>query len=187
MIKKNIIISILIIITYSIFCNYIYSNQNIKTTKIITSNKEKISTGNKLKIKHNDVIGKLIIRKLNINNDLFKINSTNNNVNKNITILQKSIEPTNENSIMFIAAHSGTGKLAFFKNLNKLEENDEIILIYKNIKYIYIVKNIFEEEKNGYINITKELKKQLILTTCSQTNNDKQLIVNSIIKESTSN
>ena len=53
-----------------------------------------------------------------------------------------------------------------------------------NKQYIYIVKDIWEEPKNGYINVNKENKKQLILTTCSPTNSKKQLIVNCIEKES---
>ena len=38
--------------------------------------------------------------------------------------------------------------------------------------------------KNGYINITKNNYKQLILTTCSPEHKDKQLIINAKIKKS---
>ena len=129
-------------------------------------------------------MSKIIIKKLNIKNNLYKKNSIHNNVDKNITILNDSIEPNKDNSILFIAAHSGTGKLAYFKNLDKLEINDEIIIIYDNKKYSYEVKEIWEEEKNGYIHVKKNEKKQLILTTCSPTKNNKQLIINCTIKDS---
>lgn len=130
----------------------------------------------------NEIIGKLIINKLNINKNLYKINSKNNNIEKNITILNNSIPPTEDNSIMFIAAHSGTSSIAFFKDLDKLEEDDEVILIYNNKEYKYIVKNCWEEEKNGYINVQKLQEKQLILTTCSPSKENLQLIVNCILK-----
>ena len=86
---------------------------------------------------------------------------------------------------MIIAAHSGEGKIAYFEELDKLRINDEITLIYNNKKYTYQVNEIWEEKKNGYININRENKKQLVLTTCSPTKKDYQLVVNSIEKEST--
>ena len=134
--------------------------------------------------KQNNVIGNIKINKINIDENLYKIESEENNVDKHVTILKESIFPNKNNSIVFIAAHSGTGKVAYFKDLDKLEKNDIINLEMNNKQYIYIVKDIWEEPKNGYINVNKENKKQLILTTCSPTNSKKQLIVNCIEKES---
>lgn len=134
--------------------------------------------------KQNNVIGNIKINKINIDENLYKIESEENNVDKHVTILKESIFPNKNNSIVFIAAHSGTGEVAYFKDLDKLEKNDIINLEMNNKQYIYIVKDIWEEPKNGYINVNKENKKQLILTTCSPTNSKKQLIVNCIEKES---
>ena len=162
--------------------NNIFSNINlnnsidIKLTKgIKQQEREKDKTDN-------EIIGKIIIKKLNIANNLYKMESKKNNVNENVTILENSITPDKEDSIMFIAAHSGTGKLAFFKDLDKLKEGDSITLIYKDQNYDNIVKDYWEENKNGYINVVKEDKKQLILTTCSPTKEDKQLIINATEK-----
>ena len=85
---------------------------------------------------------------------------------------------------MFIAAHSGTGPIAYFNNLDKLEKNDLVRLIYKNIEYKYIVKEIWETEKDGDIEVNKTKEKQLILTTCSTRDKTKQLVINCIEKES---
>lgn len=136
----------------------------------------------KSEIEQNSSIGKLIIKKININHNLYDINHTKNNVEQNITILKNSTFPPQENSIIFIAAHSGEGKLAYFKDLDNLNKNDEIILIYKNNKYIYKVKDMWEEPKNGYINVPKENIPQLILTTCSPNKKNKQLVINCIKK-----
>ena len=81
---------------------------------------------------------------------------------------------------MFIAAHSGTGRLAYFKNLDKLQINDVIKLEYKNINYTYQIKDIWEIKKNGTINVEKENNTQLVLTTCSPNKEGYQLIINSI-------
>lgn len=171
---KKISIIIITIIIYLFICNYIYKNTPYKIKPIIN---------NYITDKKESPIGKIIIKKIAINNNLYNINSKHNNIEENITILEDSIMPDKTNSIMYIAAHSGDGKIAYFNDLDKLETNDEITIIYKNKKYIYSVKNIWEENKNGYIHINRENEKQLILTTCSKTKKNKQLVINSTLKE----
>lgn len=134
--------------------------------------------------KQKNTIGRLIIDKLNINQPLYNINDNKNNVEENVTILTGTIEPNKNNSIVFLAAHSGTGKIAYFKNLDKLKSNDKITLIYKEHTYHYEVKNYWEIKKNGTITVPKEEKNQLILTTCSPKKDNYQLIINCIQKES---
>lgn len=149
----------------------------ISLYNIKLSNNIKIITNNK-------VINRLIIEKININERLYDINSKENTIEKHISYLKGTIMPDKENSIVILAAHSGTGKIAYFQELDKLQEDDIVILIYNNKKYKYIVKDIWEQKKNGYININKEKEKQLVLTTCSPNKNNYQLIVNCIEKES---
>ena len=140
----------------------------------------KISNNKKI----NNTFGTLIINKINLKEELFPINSEENTIEKHVSILKDSTYPEEDKSLMIIAAHSGIGPIAYFQELNKLELNDEIILIIKNKKYIYKVKDIWEEKKNGYININKENTKQLILTTCSPNKEGYQLVINCIKKES---
>ena len=192
---KNLIKIILILIIYLASCYYIYKadkleevndinnndiNQNIIVNKKIKENK-KIEYNSNIK---DDSIGQIIIKKININRKLYNIDNPKNNIEENITILKGSIEPDKVDSIIFVAAHSGYGEKAFFKNLDKLESKDQIIIKYNNIDYRYEVKNKWETNKDGDIEVEKEDKKQLILTTCSPTDKTKQLIINCIEKES---
>ena len=124
--------------------------------------------------------GKLIIDKINLEEELFPIGSSENTIERHVSILKDSNYP----NLMIIAAHSGIGPIAYFQELDKLEIDDEIILIIENNKSIYKVKNIWEEKKNGYININKEKNNQLILTTCSPNKEGYQLVINCIEKES---
>jgi len=144
----------------------------------------KISLNINIIKKQDKPIAKLIINKINLEEYLYDINSSENTIEKHVTFLKESIFPDQNNSIIFIAAHSGTGKIAYFQKLDKLEINDKIKLLYNGKYYNYIVKDIWEDNKNGYINIIKELENQLILTTCSPTKENKQLIINCIEKES---
>ena len=143
----------------------------------------KISDNNIVKEKiniENTSYGTLIINKINLNEELFPINSEENTIERHVSILNGSNYP----ELMIIAAHSGIGPIAYFQELDKLEINDEIVLIIENNKSIYKVKDIWEEKKNGYININKEKEKQLILTTCSPNKEGYQLVINCIEKES---
>lgn len=125
-------------------------------------------------------IGKITIPKIDLEEYLYEIDSEENTIEKNITILKESSFP----SILFLAAHSGEGKIAYFEQLDQLEINDEINLIMYQEKYTYIVKDIWEEKKTGYIHLNKEIENQLVLTTCSPQKKNYQLIINCIEKES---
>lgn len=156
----------------------------IKLDKKNLNTIDNINLGFNIIKKQDSPIAKLTIKKLNLEEYLYDINSNENTIEKHITFLKESIFPNEQNSIVFIAAHSGTGKIAYFQELDKLEINDKIQLLYNGKKYNYYVKEIWEEDKNGYINVNKDLENQLILTTCSPSKKNKQLIINCIEKES---
>ena len=143
----------------------------------------KSSETNQIKKDNNEKIGELIINKINLKQDLYKIESKKNNIEENVTVMKESNYPDISNGILILAAHSGTGKIAYFEELDNLELKDNIIIRYKNKKYIYQITKIWEQKKNGYIKIKKENKKQLILTTCSPKKKNTQLIINCIEKE----
>ena len=162
-----------IIFVYCICCIFIYEN-NVNDTITTPSN-------NQTSYYDTNILGSIKIDKININHPIYDIDDPKNNVDENITILNGSILPDQENSILFIAAHSGVGDIAYFNDLDKLSKGDEVSFYYKNTEYRYIVSSIYEEEKNGYIHANKSSTKQLILTTCSK-NKNKQLIVSCILK-----
>lgn len=151
----------------------IIKDNKLKKNLIRISKKEKSSQNQ---------IGKLKIEKINLNESLFKVSSQENTIEKHVTILKESILPPAKDSIIFLAAHSGTGKIAYFEELDNLKKDDKIILNLNNETYTYFVKDIWEEKKNGYINVKKESVNQLILTTCSPKRENYQLIVNCISK-----
>lgn len=123
-------------------------------------------------------IGVLEIPKINFKRGFLKINDRNNNVNKNIQVLENSAMPNVDNGLLVIAGHSGSGRVAFFKNLYKLKVKDEVFIYYENIKYVYEILTIYDESKDGTIAIDKKSDETiLVLTTCSQTDDKKQLVI----------
>ena len=173
MLRKS-LVSILLLTVYLGSCLLIYnSEKDIKS--ISTANLERntntsyISTVNK--DVNDEIIGTLTIDKLNLSKNIYNINSSHNNVEENVTILNDDM------NLIVLAAHSGPGYIAFFNDLDKLELNDTVNLTYNNKKLVYKVTNIEEQAKDGTIEINKTDKQRLILTTCSKKDKTKQLVV----------
>lgn len=123
-------------------------------------------------------IAVLEIPKINLKRGLFPINDKNNNVDKNVEILQNSDMPNVTNGTLALAGHSGNSRIAYFHKLYKLKENDQVYIYYQNIKYIYQVSKIERQDKDDTISFTKTKDTtELILTTCDQQNKGKQIVV----------
>ena len=180
MLKKTFVI-LVFLSTIFISFSILKIDEEKETTNTYTIQKQKIYRKKEIE---EQPIGKIIIPKIQIDKPLYDINSKNNNIEENITILKESIDPINTNSILFIAAHSGTGPIAFFEQLDQLEISDIVKIEYHQKQYTYQINKIYEQEKNGYISGLKEQKRQLVLTTCCPKKNNCQLIINGIEIES---
>ncbi|MBR2711821.1 MAG: sortase [Bacilli bacterium] len=119
----------------------------------------------------NDYIGYLIIPKINLTKGFVDRRSSENDVEKNIYIVDGSTYPDVEKGNFIIAAHSGPGWQAFFNDLYQLTTGDQIYVTYKGKKYTYQLTNIYKQEKTGKIAIYRNYEKStLTLITC--TNHD---------------
>ena len=127
----------------------------------------------KVKNMQKDNRGFIEIKKINLNTEFID----NNNINKNVIVIKPSEYPDEVNSLLILAGHSGYGKLAFFKNLFKLKQNDEITIKYQNKKYYYIIKEINYQRKTGTLKVYKiKNKKTLVLITCTKNNKKFQTV-----------
>lgn len=163
----------LILTVYLITCFLLFNYQE-------KEKEEKKETKNQITTKKStEEIGNITINKINLQKPLYSLMSNKNNVDQNVTILKGSTFPDQEESILFIAAHSGNSKISYFEKLDQLQKEDMIKITYQNKEYFYKINNIWEEKKSGYIHVKKESKKQLILTTCSTTDKEKQLVISS--------
>ena len=123
------------------------------------------------------------IPKINLEKGLCDKGTSCNNVNKNIQILDESNFPDIAKGNFILAGHSGSGNIAYFKNVDKLKQDDEITIIYKGFEYKYKIVNIYDVEKTGSANIIRNKEKNtLTLITCRH-NTNKQIIVISELVE----
>ena len=130
----------------------------------------------------NDYIAVLEIPAINLTRGLVDKSSPNNNVNKNIYMLKDTVLPDEDTiSHIILASHSGNSYVSFFKNLYKLDINDEIYFYYKNSKYIYSIYKIDEVDKTGNIELKKTNSSDITLITCKG-NLKKQIVIYATLK-----
>ena len=136
----------------------------------IKNNKVNVSKVNNKTVDYKAILS---IPKIDLVGKIYDINSKLNNVNKNIQVISPSTFPDVENSNLILASHSGNSKISYFKNLDKLILDDDVYLYYQDKKYEYKVKDIYNQEKDGEIEIIKNKNTDtLSLITCDK--NDKR-------------
>ncbi len=147
-----------------------------KNTKKVQNFFNIIESHNEVDMDINDnYLGILEIPNLHLKRGFYDFQSKNNSIKKNIELLNKSIMPNQSNSQIFLAAHSGNSNIAYFKNLNQLRENDIAYIYYNKKKYHYYLKQHYQMEKNGTMDIKNNLQtSSLYLITCNKYDSSKQ-------------
>ena len=192
---KKIIILILFITSIILFSlGYYYFVEHNKSIKEIqeTNDKSVIAFFEKNKnaktIKNDTSITKymavLEIPTIGLKQGIPEINSSDNNVEKNIMVIKNSMLPTDNNGVFILAAHSGNSAISYFKNLYKIKEHENIYVYYGNYKYNYELSNVYTIEKNGTLQIKRNPKKTtLILVTCTKNSDTKQTVYVAYLKD----
>ena len=125
----------------------------------------------------NEYIGYLTIPKINLTKGFLDKRSTENDVDKNILVVNGSNYPNVERGNFIIAGHSGTGWNSFFDDLYKLNIDDIAEVTYKNKKYTYKIVNIYKQPKVGNIAIYRDYNKTtLTLITCTNFDSTTQTV-----------
>ena len=162
------------ILAYDYMSEVMQTKKEIQNSEELTAilEKKEENTQNHIENKTSyEYIGYLEIPKINLKKGFVKKNSKQNNVEKNIFIVEASNYPDKESGNFIIAGHSGTGYKAFFNDLYKLELGDYAYVEYNGKKYTYKRDNIYKQKKTGTIAIYRDYDKTtLTLVTC--TNND---------------
>lgn len=147
--------------------NIAYDTMNNKLATINTKEEQVVEEIEDLE----HYIGYLEIPKIDFNRGFYSKNSTLNNVEVNIQVLSASNYPDVTNGNLVIVGHSGDAYNSYFNDLKNLTIDDELIITYKNQKYIYKINNIYNVEKTGTVKIERDKRKNtLTLITCTNGN-----------------
>ena len=165
------------VLAYDYISNYYYNGTELleKPVPVIKVEEEEETKEIKEEIEEtpvtNDYIGYLTIPKINLTKGFVDKRSSENDVEKNILVIEGSNYPDVERGNLILAGHSGTGWKAFFNELYRLEINDMAYVTYKGKKYIYHLVNVYKQPKVGKVAIYRNTDvRTLTLITC--TNND---------------
>lgn len=188
---RKLIYALIILLQFIIIINYnkdYYIKQLIKIEKnsieYMLNKNNSHNTINDIKEKTKEIRNDKIIKynmiieipKINLKKGILNKDDKDNIIEKNVMITKESSLP-NENGNIFLAAHSGTSKRSYFKNIDKLKESDKAFIYYNNKKYKYIVEEKYEQTKNASLLIKTKTLNNLYLITCSQTNKNNYLII----------
>lgn len=183
----NKIITILIIFlllgSFENIVNNIYAKGNVP--KVISSNlniptestEAKIEVSKEKSTTKDNYKAILKIPKLNLERGFYDSSNTLNNVDYNVTLLEPKTFTNVKDSLLVLAAHSGTSRISYFHNLNLLDSQDKVYIDFANVEYTYEVDKKYEIDKDGTLEIYEQDKGILYLTTCSEENKTKQLVI----------
>lgn len=128
------------------------------------------------KISYN-YIGTIEIDKINLKRGFLDISSPYNNVDRNVTVIQQSSFPNVDKGNLILAAHSGNCSICYFDKLYKLSVGDKAIVYYKNYKYSYKLKSIYNVPKTGEVEIRRDPSKTVLtLITCTHNSDTEQTV-----------
>lgn len=152
-----------------------YFEEEIQNNEVIEET-EQVVEEQPVHVNYENYIGVLEIKKINLKRGFYSKTSRNNNVNRNIQILNESDMPNIENGNVIIAGHSGSSYVSFFRNLNKLDLYDEATIYFEGKQYDYQLKNKYEIDKTGQAVIKRNKEKNVLtLITCKH-NTNKQIV-----------
>ena len=158
------------IMAYDYMANAFYDGNQVTVAENENNQTEEKKEGLSGEIT-NDYIGYLNIPKINLTKGFLNNRSSENDVEKNILVVEGSNYPDVDKGNFILAGHSGTGWKAFFNDLYKLSAGDTAKITYKDKTYTYQITNIYKQPKTGKLAIYRNYDKTtLTLITC--TNND---------------
>ena len=135
-------------------------------------------------IENNKYYAVLEIPKIHLKRELYQIESPENNVDENVLLHEESVLPGGSNSNLILAAHSGYGKNAYFKDLYQLELNDVVSIYYDGKLWTYEIREIEYQEKTGVLYLKEDYPNMITLITCTKNNHDTQTIYYGVLKNS---
>lgn len=154
--------------------NYIEETKAIDDEEIITENDVQKKESIKKEINYTAVIE---IPSVNLKRGVVDSTSNFNSINYAISVDKNSNYPDKEGNFI-LYAHSGNSSISYFKNLNKVEINDEVYIYYNGVKYEYKIFDKYDIEKTGKAEVYfTNTEKYITLITCSQEQKNRQIVL----------
>ena len=190
--KAVVIISLSLIITGILFLSYDYlkskKEKAYETVRISLMTEEKVDNTPKIveetqeepapvEVLPNGYIGILTIEKINLEQGFYDKDNPVNNVDMNLTFLDPTNYPDEQNGNVLLVAHSGSSSIAYFKHLYQLVVGDTAQIKYKGKTYTYKIEDIYTDIKDGTVTIYRDTSRStLTMITCTKDDDTRQTI-----------
>lgn len=113
---------------------------------------------------------------------VFDIYSIKEEKIKNVTLFSEYGKPDIVNTNTILGGHSGNGINAYFKNLSNIKVGDQIVLHYKNKKYVYLVYDINSVHGSDISILYRDSTNSIVtLITCDIDDNYRLIITGKLI------
>lgn len=149
-----------------------YQEENKEQDKIFHTESDNKSENNF------DYIAVIKIPKIKLEKGLVSKKSKYNSIDYGIQILNESDMPDVINGNFVLAAHSGTASISVFNDLDKLDKDDIVEVLYNKKIYRYKIVKMYDVPKNGTVNVYRNYKKTSItLITCRNNTNNQIVLI----------
>ena len=138
------------------------------------------------KVEKQNYFALLEINKIDLKREIYAKDKKENDVNQNILLHKNSILPGKKESYVILAAHSGNGQNAYFRNLYQLEVGDEVLFYYNHKKWSYEIFDIEFQDKTGILYLKENYPNMIALITCTKNNSATQTIYYGVLNGSES-
>ena len=124
------------------------------------------------------------IPNISLNTGIVMSDSSYNTMNKHVSIYPTSDMPNIDNGNFILFAHSGSSRVSYFRNINKLNIDDKIYIYYNNKKYTYKVIRNYDVYMYNSTPLNRIDDKTIItLITCkSGSNKYRNIIVGELVE-----
>jgi len=145
--------------------------------KVDEEPKKQEETETPVEVLPNGYIGILTIEKINLEQGFYDKDNPANNVDENLTFLNPTNYPDEQNGNVLLVAHSGSSSIAYFKHLYQLSVGDVATIRYKGKTYTYRIADIYTDIKDGTVTIFRDTNKStLTMITCTKDDDTRQTI-----------
>lgn len=125
-----------------------------------------------------EYIAVLKIPKIKLEKGLVDKKSKYNSIDYGIQILKESDMPDVINGNVILAAHSGTASISVFNDLDKLDKEDIVEILYDKNIYKYKIVKIYDVPKSGKIKVDRNYNcSSLTLITCRNNTNNQIILI----------
>ena len=135
------------------------------------------NSNNNYVVDYSKYLGVLEIPKIGLKRGFYNTDSKYNDIKYNVTLVEGSTMPDQENGNLILMAHSGDSYISYFSYLYRLNVGDSIYVTYGGQQYQYIIVNIYDVPKTGIVRIIRNHEKNsLTMITCTKDNDSAQTV-----------